>query len=223
MTYLQIINKVLNRLRLSEVSSLTQDDYTKALGAMVNDIKREVEDAWQWTTLRSVITCPTVASTQEYTLTGTGERGKILLDENNAPRIWNNTTDTPVSIISHEMLHRLSNSSSTQTGDVSHVCFIGQDATTHDQKVKFWPIPGSVQSIQFHYYVPQAELAATSTVLEVPWYPVYLGALALAVDERGEDGGFPESKAERRYRSALAEAVIFDSLKVQHELELRVG
>ncbi len=45
-TYLSMVNDVLTRLRESTVSSVTQNDYSSLIGSLVNDAKREVEDAW---------------------------------------------------------------------------------------------------------------------------------------------------------------------------------
>ena len=48
MTYLQIVNKVLRRLRENEVSSINENPYSLLIGDLVNVVKREVEDAWDW-------------------------------------------------------------------------------------------------------------------------------------------------------------------------------
>ena len=63
MTYLQLVNSVLRRLRENEVASVTDNDYSKLIGEFVNDSNRLVEDAWDWSYLRAVsythLTLPT--------------------------------------------------------------------------------------------------------------------------------------------------------------------
>ena len=49
MTYLQLVNSVLRRIREDEVSSVSQNNYSKLIGEFVNDAKRTVEDSYDWT------------------------------------------------------------------------------------------------------------------------------------------------------------------------------
>ena len=88
MTYREIINSVLRRLRESTISSnwngalndaTTVNDYQKLIGEFVNEAKREVEDAWNWSILRYSTNVTTVADTQEYNISGTSQRTRILL------------------------------------------------------------------------------------------------------------------------------------------------
>ena len=45
MTYLQLVNSVLRRLREDEVTTVGQTSYSKLIGEFVNDAKRTVEDS----------------------------------------------------------------------------------------------------------------------------------------------------------------------------------
>ena len=45
MTYLEIVNKVLVRLRENEVTSLTENSYSKLIADLVNVVKREIENS----------------------------------------------------------------------------------------------------------------------------------------------------------------------------------
>ena len=80
MTYLQLVNSVLRRLREDEVTTVAQTSYSKLIGEFVNDAKRTVEDSYDWTALRS--TALTVSTTSDaaynYTLTDSQNRLKIL-------------------------------------------------------------------------------------------------------------------------------------------------
>ena len=59
MTYLELVNKVLIRLREDEVGSVNQTAYSKLVGEFVNDAARLVEDAWDWSALRTTLTVTT--------------------------------------------------------------------------------------------------------------------------------------------------------------------
>lgn len=77
MTYLELVNAVLRRLREEQASTVAESDYTRLIGDFVNDAKRMCEDAWDWSSLRSTVTFDTVVGTKEYTLTSTGHRTEI--------------------------------------------------------------------------------------------------------------------------------------------------
>ena len=78
MTYLNLVNNVLRRLREEEVASVQSSTYSKMAGDFVNDAKRMVEDAWDWSALRTTLTVTTTADIFNYVLTGSQNRIKAL-------------------------------------------------------------------------------------------------------------------------------------------------
>ena len=74
MTYLDIVNNVLRRMREEEVTSVSSSTYGKMVGDFVNDAKRMVEDAWDWSALRTTLTITTAADDYTYSLTGSGDK-----------------------------------------------------------------------------------------------------------------------------------------------------
>ena len=78
MTYLNLVNSVLRRLREEEVSSVQSSTYSKMAGDFVNDAKRIVEDAWDWSALRTTLTITTTDDIFNYVLTGSQNRIKEL-------------------------------------------------------------------------------------------------------------------------------------------------
>ena len=78
MTYLQLVNKVLVRLRENEVSTVSENNYSKLIGEYVNDAKRDVQNAWDWTGLRNTLTVDTQANVFNYVLTDADNTIKIL-------------------------------------------------------------------------------------------------------------------------------------------------
>jgi len=63
MTYLQLINNVLIRLRETQVSTNNETSYSTLIGLFVNDAKRQIEDAFSWNVLGQTVTITTVAAT----------------------------------------------------------------------------------------------------------------------------------------------------------------
>ena len=78
MTYLDICNGVLRRLREDEVTNVSADSYSKMVGDFINDAKDLVETAWDWSALRSTLTITTSADDNLYSITGSGSEGKLL-------------------------------------------------------------------------------------------------------------------------------------------------
>ena len=78
MTYLNLVNSVLRRLREEEVSSVQSSTYSKMAGDFVNDAKRIVEDSWDWSALRTTLTVTTTNDIFNYVLTGSQNRIKAL-------------------------------------------------------------------------------------------------------------------------------------------------
>ena len=54
MTYLDLINNVLRRLREDTVDTVNGTDYSSLIGDLVNDAKKIVENSFDWTALRPV-------------------------------------------------------------------------------------------------------------------------------------------------------------------------
>ena len=63
MTYLQLVNSVLRRLREDEITTVNETDYSKLVGDFVNDAIQVVENSSDWTALRTTVTVNTVAGT----------------------------------------------------------------------------------------------------------------------------------------------------------------
>lgn len=215
-TFVQAVNKVLQRLRESTVTDYNDTDYSTLISIFVNDAKREVEDAWDWTALRTTITVTTSATDYDYTLTGAGDRFTVL-------SVWNDTTNQKYFLnpIGHKQIKLMLGIDNSDTSEPTRYAFEGEDSS-NDPTVLMWPIPNGVYSIDFNLVLPQADLAASATVIKVPEYPVVLGAYAKAIEERGEDMGITAQSAWNDYNKALAMAIMQDAAKVSDETDWMV-
>jgi len=74
-----------------------------------------------------------------------------------------------------------------------------------------FPIPDGVYTLKFSLTIPQATLAADSTVVLVPDVVVAQGAYARALIERGEDGGLSSSEAYSLFRSMLSDYIALEA------------
>lgn len=193
------------------MASVSASTYATMLADFLNDVKREVEDAWEWTMLRQIISVTTSASTQNYTLTGSGKRCRIKA-------AYNDTADNQMYPVSQQYINRQSYLTTNQQDTSPDLFRVRGVDSSGDLTIDVYPIPAAVETLRFDCVVPQADLSSDSTELTVPDYPVMLGLYARALSERGEDGGISINEADRQYILALNDAIAQDGGRVSEEL-----
>ena len=211
MTYLELVNDVLARLRESTVSTVTQTAYSTLIGKFVNDAKRQVEDAYAWNVLGTTITLSTVSGTYSYALTGAGQKFQVL-------DVLNTTSNIRMKNIDFATMNRYQNFSTPVEAIPAYYAFDGIDGS-YDTKVTLYPRPDGVYSIPFSLTVPQATLSSDSTVIKVPDTLVAQNAYARALVERGEDGGMSSSEAYQLYRSMLSDYIALEGTRYPENQE----
>jgi hypothetical protein len=205
MTYLELINDVLVRLREPTVSTNLETTYSTLLGKFVNDAKRQVEDAFAWNVLGTTITLSTTSGTYSYSLTGSGQKFQVQ-------DVINATSNVGMKNIDFVSMNRYQNFSTPINGIPSNYAFDGVDSNG-DTKVTLYPRPDGVYSIPFSLTVPQATLSADATVVKVPDFLVAQNAYARALVERGEDGGLSSSEAYALYKSMLSDYIALEGTR----------
>ncbi len=208
-TWLQLVNAVLVKLREDTVVSVSTNTYSKLIGALVNEAKREVEDSYAWNALKDSIAVTTVANTLSYSLTNAGQRFSVT-------DVINDTSDVEMIPVPTGYMNRII-TGSTESGDPAYYNFNGTDSNG-DVIVDIYPLPDAVYSIYFNLIIPQADLAADATGIYIPDEPVILNAYARALVERGEDGGLQSSEAYQLYRRSLANHIMLDIGRQPDEL-----
>jgi len=211
MTFLELINDVLIRLREPTVTSNAQNAYSTLIGRFVNDAKRQVEDAFGWNVLGKTVTITTVSATFSYSMTGAGQKFQVQ-------DVINTTSNIPLQNISFVEMNRYQNLVPTTNGIPQYYSFDGVDANG-DTKVLLYPRPNGVYSIPFSVVVPQAILAADATVVLVPDFLVVQNAYARALVERGEDGGLNSSEAYQLYRGMLSDQIALEGTRFPEQQE----
>lgn len=203
-TYLELVNDVLVRMREPEVSSVSQNTLSKLVGKLVNDAKRQVEDAYNWNALITDISIPTVAGTAQYTITNSGSRF-VINEVHNVTKLFELRNVSVKTYNSWEGSVAVPPQNSP-----SYYTLYGQ-STSGDAKVKLWPVPDAVYNINYQLYIPQEALSSDGDTLKIPKEPVILGAYARALVERGEDGGLNSSEAYALYRSSLSDHIALEA------------
>ena len=222
MTYRELINQVLIRLREDTITSDwsgaindsgTISAYHKVIGSLINDSKRHVEERHDWLNLRETVNISTVNGTKNYNLSS-GQEIKILdainndtgLHLNQVSRVYINSVKYPTD----------------DTGEPLYYAFNGSDAS-NNLKIDLSPVPTEVHTLSFDIIKHQDTLTSAATILKVPAQPVILGAWARAIAERGEDGGTQSSLMAQESSEALKQAIILDSGNTRYETDWYVN
>jgi hypothetical protein len=210
MTYLQLVNKVLTRLREETVSTVSQNTYSALVGEFVNDAKQSVEDAWDWSALRTTLTLTTSNNIFNYNLTGSGNRIEILDVVN----------DTSNFFLRYKDQHWFNNTflnNDPVKGSPTYYTFNGVDANG-DTAVDIYPIPNGVYSIRFNSILRTPELSEDTDQVLIPNLPIIHLATAFAARERGETGGTAAAELFAIADKTLSDAIALDASKHPEEL-----
>ncbi len=213
MNYLTLVNNVLRRLREDSVISVTSTAYSTLIGDLVNDAKTSTEHAWDWSALRDSKTVTTVAGTNEYTLTGSGDDFKFLY-------FLDTTNKNNIVYQSKEWIDVQNNVSTPLQGKPIYFSYTTTDSNG-DMKVILYPTPDAAYTLSFKGVFRQALLSGNDDVIKIPWIPVMHLALAFAVRERGETGGPTAAEYFAIADKYLSESISLDAEKHPEEMIYR--
>jgi hypothetical protein len=211
MTYLQLVNSVLRRMREDEVVSIenSNDSYVKLIGEFVNDARRIVEDAWDWSALRSTITVTTTDDVFSYSMTGTNNSFKIL-------DVINDTSNFFMRSASSSWMNNAYLVQEPTKGSPEYYSWNGVDANGN-ALVDLYPKPDKAYTLRFNIVDRADAFTLDADKLVVPSSPVVQYAVALASRERGETGGTSAQELFALADTTLADAVAFDAARFPSE------
>jgi hypothetical protein len=215
MTYLNIMNNVLRRLREDEVTTVTSTTYSTMVGDFINDAKQLVEEATDWSALRDTILKTTEVATgsEEITLTGSGDNVKIM-------SVINDTSNCFMEYQTKDWFNDKRYISDAVVGSPKYYTFNGLNSSG-DTKVLLNPAPDAAYNLRFDVVKRQAPLTNDSDVLLVPSQPVIHLAVALLARERGETGGTSTAEYFQIADKYLSDAIAIDAAKHPEEMIFR--
>lgn len=203
-TYLSLVNDVLTRLREATVTNVSDTDYSALIGKLVNDAKREVEDAWDWEALASTYTITTSNGVTSYAVTGAGDASRIH-------RVYNTTNRLYLEERPHEyFITNIDLAPQTLYGIPGYWGTDGLDSSG-DLKIQIFPVPNTAYTIKVDAYTPEAELSNNTDSTKLPKVPIVALAWAKAIEERGEDGGVNVSSQYAVAKQALADRIAVEA------------
>lgn len=218
MTYLNLINNVLRRLREDEVSSVNSNTYSKMVGDFVNDAKTIVEQAADWSALRTRESAfVTTADDNIYSLSGSGNDIKVM-------SVYNTSSKKEMGYQTKEWFNNesyvknslLISSKGGLIGSPNYYTFDGVDSNG-DTQVRLYPMPDDAYNIRFVMVRRQGDLSLNNDTLLIPAKPVIHLAVAFLARERGETGGTSAAEYFSIADKYLSDAIAFDAAKHPEE------
>ncbi len=240
MTYLEVVNSVLKRLRESTVSSVNENAYSALVGEFVNDAKREVEDAYQWSALLDYVDITTSAGISTYFLNdySTGLRNTAITER---ARLWIDPDEnSPVAFITtstrETRLRHISPTESIlylQQANNQGVSYIPQEfkiktvatmaSGKWNKQIELSPIPDGSYTVRLFIVNPQTSLSVSSDVLRVPDSPVIQRAYLYCLYERGEELGETLTLTSVKAKESLDTAIALDQQITTQEMAFTVS
>jgi len=215
MTYLELVNAVLRKLREEPASTVNETDYTALIGSFVNDAKRLVEDAWDWSALRTTQEFLTVAGTDTYALEGFGTRSEVF-------QVFDETNKYVLDKISIKDARRRNMLSGDQQGTLTHYAMAGI-SPTGDIQIKLFPVPDESLGVISVYGIKRPDdLVNDSDSVYVATNVIVDWAYAYAMIERGETGGQNGSEMALFAKNSMSNAIALDSRYHDEELNWEV-
>ena len=209
MTYLELVNKVMRRLRESEVDTVqgtgNSNSYARLIGDFVNEAKSQIEVAWDWSALRNTLTVTTSLNVFNYELNGAKSNSKFL-------DIWNDTSNIEMQMKDSRWFTQEFLMADSQVGIPNFYNFNGV-SSDGDIQVDIYPIPDGVYALRFNLTQRNVPLSADTDTTVLPTRPIILLATAMAIEERGEDGGQQSMNAYAAAQSALADEIAMDAAR----------
>tara|TARA_R100000808_G_C2125375_1_gene135719 strand:- start:423 stop:1070 length:648 start_codon:yes stop_codon:yes gene_type:complete len=203
MTYINVVNNVLRRIRENEVATVQATSYSKLIGDIVNDAKDLVESAWDWSALRTTLAFNTVADTINYSLTNSGDKIKEL-------NVLNDTSNLEMKYQTNNWFDEQLYLGSPVTGSPRYYTYAGVDGNG-DMTIDVYPKPDAVYALRFDGVIRNSVLTNDSDSLAVPENAVIQLAVALASRERGETGGTSTAEYFTIANRYLADAIAHDA------------
>jgi len=209
MTYINLVNNILKRLRDNTVSTVVETNYAELIGVFINDAKQEIEDAWSWSGLRTTLTATTSLDVFNYELNGSQNKLTVL-------DVVNNTDNTFLEYKTAHEMNALFLNNDPQKGSPRYYSFNGI-STDGDTQVDLYPIPNDTYVIRFNVIQRTGDLVENDDSPLIPTQPILHLAYAKALEERGEDGGMSPVSAYATAQRTLSDAIALDAAKSPEE------
>jgi hypothetical protein len=203
MTYLEMINSILRRLRERTVSTANESTYSTLIGKLINDAKNEVEETWEWNALKTTLTANTTAGVLSYNLVDAKQNATIN-------SVINDTSNVFMRYASNNDFDNWYLNNTPVSGSPTYYNINGT-TSAGDSILDVYPKPDGVYAIRINMVIRTDDLSSDTDEFIIPNRPIEMLAYAKAVEERGEDGGSASQAAYATARRVISDAIARDA------------
>ena len=230
-TQLQMVNRLLRRLREDTVTATTDNSYATLLAEIVADSYEEVLDEHKWESLKHRVHVDVASGTSKYRLDAKVSGGgnirnsdvrtpsvdsELLFLNGDQPEVYvydddNDDSPTPIYFLTPEAFRQQQALDRDNTQDDPDYFTIYREADATNKRrlyMELYPEPTASRVIELMFWTKPARLASDGTTdnteFLIPERCVFQLAYMYALNERGEELGEPGNLAERRYFESLA-------------------
>lgn len=209
MTYIQLVNAVLRKLREDSIQTIQETEYSVLISDFVNDALTYVESSWDWSNLRETLVITTVDGTDTYPLTGFGNTSEIM-------SVYNVTDSIQIQPRSKAYIVD-KQYKSTDTAKPRYYALNGTDVN-NDINLVTYPKPDGAYTLEVNAVVRNKVLVDDADTTKLPTLPIIQLAFAYALREKGETGGQSASEQIVIADRDLSNAIALDSANNAGEL-----
>lgn len=212
MTYIELVNEVLVRLRENPVNTITETVEGELVAKLVSDAYKVVEDAHDWSVLRDIHTEDTVAAQDTIELDGVPVDSKVFFAYING--------EHELRQVSKEWLMRRRLLNTMNNDEPRYYSITKANLADQDLIVTLYPTPDAVYTISFDVAKRGTAPTQDGDIIQVPVDPVLQMALGFTTRERGETGGTSASEYFQLAQISLAAAIIRDANQRPDEITM---
>lgn len=231
MTYREMINAVLRRLRQNTINVIWDGDledatnvsaYQKLIGDFVEEVRKEVENSWNWRALFDTdtdsisgpITTPSrTIYASNFTL-NISDPGLFKLVQ-----IVHTDTGQPLIELSYAEMRKLHLANTSNVpGRPMYYSISDRTDNYLGNTVQVYPPADQEYEFESLMFTGEDPLTESQDITSLPSHVIILGAWARAIAERGEDGGSLSDMVFGQYSNALSDEIQKDALHSGQEL-----
>ena len=214
MTFLELVNHIMSRLREQTVTTLNATTFSTMITNLTKDAYKIIEDAHDWSALREEVTVNTVASEPTVIITDTPPDSMIYYAYIAGDKeLYRRTTPW----LARQRINGISEGSPT-----SYI-LTGTDSVTGALKATLVDTPDDVYTITFDVCKRGSCPLLDDDVVLLPTDPILHLALAFATRERGETGGTAAQEYLQIANLSLGQAIARDANHRPDEITLYRG
>lgn len=201
MNVLEVINKVMVRLREPTATTINESPFAKVVAQFVDQAHREVGDAHPWSEFRQLIDVNVSQGEKTIGLFGTTKRTRVQyaynVTENGSP-------------LHHQSREWIMRQRVIDDQQALPCYWAGNGYTAVGlAQIELWASPDASYTLRFDVINPDTDLLTgdVGSDIRIPIEPIILRAQAMALAERGDDGGTTYPLVMQEYQIALNDAI----------------